>query len=169
MDRLRPGRLTDLMRTVILLTATIMAGVMSGVFFTYSNSVLPGLRQVDDRTFVHTMQRINVAIVNPWFLLTFLGTLVFAGLAAVLHLQTGALPWIVAAFGLYLAQLIITFSVNVPLNNQLDAASLVEAAVARVQFEAAWVRWNHLRTVASLGAFISLVIAVAVAQDPTHR
>ena len=149
------------MRTVILLAATIMAGVMSGVFFTYSNSVLPGLRQVDDRAFVHTMQRINVAIVNPWFLVTFLGTIVLAGLAAVLHLHTGALPWIVAGFVLYLAQLIITFSINIPLNNQLDAASLADAAAARAQFEAAWVRWNLVRTFASVVAFLSLVIAVS--------
>ena len=28
---------------------------------------------VDDRTFVHTMQQVNLAIVNPVFLATFLG------------------------------------------------------------------------------------------------
>ena len=149
------------MRSVILLTTTIMAGLMAGLFFTYANSVLPGLRQTDDRTFVHAMQRMNVAIVNPWFLLPFLGTVVLAGLAAVLHLHSGALPWIVAGFVLYLAQLIITFSLNIPLNNQLDAASLVDATAARAQFEAAWIRWNYVRTVVVLGSFASLVIAVS--------
>ena len=34
---------------------------------------MPGLARTDDRTFVHAMQEMNVAIVNPVFLLSFLG------------------------------------------------------------------------------------------------
>ena len=33
------------------------------------------LAGTDDRTFIEVMQRINVAIVNPWFLISFLGSI----------------------------------------------------------------------------------------------
>jgi uncharacterized membrane protein len=45
-------------------------------------SVMPGLRRTDDRTFVSAMQRINVAILNGWFMLSFFGALVVMAVAA---------------------------------------------------------------------------------------
>jgi uncharacterized membrane protein len=59
-----------------------------------------GLRQADARTFVDAMQRINVAIINAWFMVCFVGAPVLILLAAALHLdddRRAALPWIVAA------------------------------------------------------------------------
>ena len=50
------------MKTFALLLATITTGLMSGVYASYAFSVMPGLRGVDDRTFVDVMQRFNVAI-----------------------------------------------------------------------------------------------------------
>jgi uncharacterized membrane protein len=67
------------MKTIALLLATITTGLMSGVYASYAFSVMPGLRGADDRTFVDVMQRFNVAILNGWFLLCFLGGLVFGG------------------------------------------------------------------------------------------
>ena len=37
------------------------------------------LAGTDDRTFVEVMQRINVVIVNPWFLISFLGSIAAHG------------------------------------------------------------------------------------------
>jgi uncharacterized membrane protein len=105
------------------------------------------------------MQNINVAIVNPWFMAHFLGALVFTALAAALHAPRdgrSVLPWILAALALYLVAIVVTFAVSVPLNNQLEAARGVDTAdglaAARAQFEAAWVRWNVVRSAASTGA-----------------
>src|ERR1041384_437612 len=118
------------METIRALTLGVTAltlGVMAGVFFTFSNSIMPALARSDDRTFVEAMQKINVVIVNGRFLLFFVGALVAAGIAAALHLTAGSrrvLPWLVLAFALYLAVIIITGTVNIPLNNQLNAASL---------------------------------------------
>src|SRR6478752_2811705 len=86
---------------------------------------MPALRTADDRTFVTTMQRINVAIVNAWFLICFVGSLALLAAAAVVHLPAGhrtVLPWVVAAFVLYLVVFVVTRAINIPLNNQLDAA-----------------------------------------------
>jgi uncharacterized membrane protein len=158
------------MRTLVLLLATIASGLMAGVLFTYTNSVLPGLHAAEDRSFVDAMQRMNVAILNGWFLILFLGTMVLSAVALALHLgpeQRAALPWIIAGAALYAATLVITFAVNVPLNNALDAAgppgSIADFAAVRAAFETNWVSWNLVRTVASTAAFASLACALVKA------
>jgi uncharacterized membrane protein len=155
------------MRTLVLLLATIASGLMAGLFFTYANSVLPGLHAAEDRSFVDAMQRINMAILNGWFLALFLGTMLLSVVALVLQLgaeQRAALPWIAAGVGLYAATLIITFVVNVPLNNALDAAgppsSIADFAAVRAAFEAKWVSWNLVRMLTSTAAFTSLAVAL---------
>jgi uncharacterized membrane protein len=119
-----------------------------------------GLGRADDRTFVEAMQRINVAILNGWFGAAFGGALVLAVLAVVLNLHRSPLLWVVAALVLYLAAVVITMAVNVPLNNALDAAGLPDQpaylAAARHAFESSWVRWNIVRTVASTAGFACL-------------
>jgi uncharacterized membrane protein len=80
--------------------------------------------------------------------------------AAALHLPEQGrtvLPWIAAAFVLYLVVVIITGTVNVPLNDELAAAGdpdrIASLAAARDHFEAAWVRWNIVRALVSAAAF----------------
>ncbi|GAA2897515.1 DUF1772 domain-containing protein [Streptosporangium fragile] len=157
----------ELLRSATLLAATITTGLMAGLFYAYACSVMPGLRRTDDRTFVGTMQSINVAILNGWFAVCFVGALPATGAAAGLHLHRegrAALPWTVAAFVLYAATLAVTAAVNVPLNNALDAAGepgrVADLAAVRESFEARWVRWNLVRTVTSVAAFACLVRAL---------
>ena len=149
------------------MAATLTTGLMAGLFYAYACSVMPGLRRTDDRTIVAVMQRINVAIVNGWFLVVFLGALVLAGLAAVLHLGARpVLPWIVAGLVLYAATLAVTFGVNIPLNNALDAAGdpdeIADPAAVRERFEVRWVRWNVVRAVTSTAAFGCLAWALVL-------
>lgn len=153
-------------RTAALVAATITMGLMAGLFYAYAMSVMPGLRATDDRTFIHAMQRINVAILNGWFALGFAGAAVFTLLAGLLHLGSDgrpALPWIVAAFVLYVVQYAITFGVNVPLNNALNAAGdpdrIADPAAVRERFEASWVRWNIARAVVCTAALACLALA----------
>jgi len=150
----------ETIRTLTLAVTTLATGVLAGVFFTFSNSIMPALGRSDDRTFVEAMQKINVAIVNGRFLLFFIGALIATAVAAALHLTAGsrrALPWLLAAFALSLAVIIISGTVNIPLNDKLAAASLTDASAAREAFEAVWVRWNLARTALSFGAFIAAV------------
>jgi uncharacterized membrane protein len=155
------------LRGAALVAATITLGLSAGLFYTYSASVMLGLGRSDDRTFVQAMQNINVAIINPWFMAHFLGAVVFTAIAAALHIPRDGrpvLPWIVAALVCYLVAIVVTFAVNVPLNNQLEAARGVDTAeglaAARAQFEAAWVRWNIVRTVGSTGALATIAWAL---------
>ena len=158
----------DFFREATLLAATGGMGLMAGVFAIFSNAIMPGLRDTDDRTFVAGFQSIDRAIINPLFMTTFFGTLIATGVAAGLHGQDdhrGPLPWISTAFVLYLAVVVITIAVNVPLNDAIKAAGLPNGVAAlaavRGQFhEARWVRWNAVRTVMTVGAFGSLLGAL---------
>ncbi|MPZ79328.1 MAG: DUF1772 domain-containing protein [Actinophytocola sp.] len=140
--------------------ATIAAGLIAGLFYAYACSVMPGLARGDDKTFVEGMRGINVAIVNGWFMLSFLGAPLLAAAAGLLHLRSGpTLWWIVAAFGCLVAMLVITGVVNIPLNNALEAGRDSYAEL-RERFEASWVRWNVLRAVVSSAGFGCLVGAL---------
>src|SRR4051812_9813929 len=65
--------MTANLRGPLLVVAAVVAGLQAGTFFTWSTGVMPGLARVDDRTFIDAMQQMNVAIVNPVFIATFLG------------------------------------------------------------------------------------------------
>jgi len=160
----------EIARTAALIIATLTVGLFAGVFAIYANAIMPGLRRTDDRTFVGAFQAIDTAIINPLFLMTFLGGLVFTGIAAVLHLGEdfrAVLPWIVVAFVLYLAVVVITVAVNVPLNDGIKAAGepdrIADLARVREQFnEARWVGWNLFRALTATVAFGCLAWALVL-------
>ena len=159
----------DVLQTVALIAATMTMGIMAGIFGLYAHTIMPGLRRTDDRTFIGAFQSIDRAIINPWFMAGgFLGALIFTGLAALLHIggdEGAALPWIVVAFVLYLAVVIVTIAVNVPLNNEIKAAGdpdrIADVGAVRKRFdEARWARWNVLRAVATTAALGCLAWAL---------
>jgi uncharacterized membrane protein len=153
----------DFWRAATLIAATLTTGLMAGLFYAFSVAVMPGLARSDDRTFVGGMQGINRAILNGWFMLCFLGALIFAALATFFHLRGGAtraLPWIIAGLVLYVVVLVITFALNIPLNNALDAAGNADPAGTREHFEATWVALNHVRTIVNTAAFGSFLWAL---------
>lgn len=139
----------------LLWLATMTIGLMAGLFFAFSVSVMPGLAKADDRTFIASMQGINRAIQNGAFGSVFFGSFVFTGAAALLQLKEGrraALRWTIAALGLYVVAVVITMGVNVPLNNKLDAAgdvaAMADAAGVRAAFEDPWNAAHLPRTLA---------------------
>ncbi|TYC68245.1 DUF1772 domain-containing protein, partial [Streptomyces sp. CB01881] len=142
----------ELSRVIALVAATITTGLSAGLFYAYACSVMPGLRGTEDRTFIEVMQRINVAILNGWFLLGFAGALVATAAAVALHLPADGhrvLPATVAALVFYGASLVVTRVINIPLNDALAAAGepgrIAEPGAVRGRFEARWVRWNVAR------------------------
>ena len=163
---------TTYLRGASLMTATMSIAFVAAVFVFYSNTITPGLRSTDHRTFVGAFQSIDEAIVNPLFLgCGFLGALVLTALAGALHLrgsqQWSVLPWIIAAFILYLAAFVITLAVNVPFNDDLKAAGdpdqIADLGEVREQFkESTWVAWNHVRSVAGAIAFGCLAWALVL-------
>lgn len=166
-QRVRGGGL----RTGILIMATMTTGLTAGVFVDWSNTIMPGLSSVDDRTFVAAFRALDAAITNPLFLgLGFMGALLFTGLSAALHRRAGQRPvltWVGAALVCYLVAFVITLGVHEPLNETFRTAgepdSDAEFAAARAQLdEAMWTAWNTVRAVASTIAFGCLTWALVI-------
>jgi uncharacterized membrane protein len=146
----------------VLVASVLCSGLVAGLFAAFAYSVMPGLRRADDRTVVVAMQRINVAIVNPLFLVLFFGGLVVA-IAAWWTLRGHALaPWALAAAVLYSAAVMITIAVNVPLNDALAAAGSTDFASARAAFEQRWVVANLVRAVVHCAGFATIVVGIVV-------
>ncbi|NID08576.1 anthrone oxygenase family protein [Fibrivirga algicola] len=155
--------------TITLLFATVCVGLMAGLFFAYSFSVMPALSQLDDHQYLSTMQSINRAIQNPAFFTAFFGALLALPLATYLThtTQSGT-----TAFWLLLAATIVygvgvflvTVVGNIPINEALDALDLTSApkeslSSQRQLFETRWVTLNFVRTACSLAAFLCSLLA----------
>lgn len=151
----------------VLVAATVGNGLLAGVFFGFGCGVVPGLRRVDDRSFVTVVRAVNLSIVNGLFLLVFLGAPIVTVAATALHLDASgqeALPWLISGLVLALLSFAVTVAVNVPLNNRIGTAPIdgdTRLRQARDGFERRWNRWNHVRTVASTAALVVLAIGLA--------
>lgn len=159
----------EILGVIVLVVAVVATGLLAGLFYGFTVAVMPGLARASGRTFVETMQRINVAILRPSFFLTFLGAPALALIAVLLHFgeaQRVALPWLIAGLAANIATLAITAAVNVPLNNALDSAGPPDQSTdvdsVRHGFERRWVRWNTIRTATSVLGFVLLVVALLV-------
>jgi uncharacterized membrane protein len=154
----------------LLGAATVAMGLIAGFFYAYACSVMIGLARVDDHTFVATMQSINATVRNAGFAPSFFGALLLTGAAAAAQARTGrrrpAVVWILGALALYVAAFGVTMGVSVPLNDELaragDPDRIADLAAVRDRYEAPWVTWNIVRTVASTAALACLSRALVL-------
>ncbi len=166
----------DTLRAAVLVLAIMTTGLTAGVFVDWSNTVMPGLSDVDDRTFVEAFRALDAAITNPLFLgVEFTGALLLTGLAVALHHRKEYRPrfvWTLVALGFYLVGLMITFGVHEPLNQKLRDAGNPEtaadyAAARAVLEESMWTAWNTVRALTTTIAFGCLAVALAI--QPRRR
>ena len=152
--------------TAVVAAAVVCNGLLAGTFFAFTCAIVPGLRRVDDRTYVTAFRAINQAILNSWFLAVFLGAPVLAAVAAVLWPGAAVGRWLVV-IGLVcaIATLAITVAVNVPLNRRLDAAATrtdEDVAAARRGFERRWNAAHLVRTLTGIAATAFLAVGVVL-------
>lgn len=144
-----------------LTVATILTGLFAGFFLTYSASVVLGLAQVDDLTYVRSFQAINATIRNAAFAVFFFGcvpSIVWA-LAANRSGGRGTTTLLGVALAACAAVVAITFAGSVPLNNELATYADLDAtnaAVARDDFESTWNTLNLLRSILAVGGLIAI-------------
>lgn len=119
------------------------------------------LAQLPPAAGLDAMQRINVSIVNPLFLVVFLGTTLLSLVIAVI---TAAVPdqgWLFGASLSYLVGVFgVTMARHVPLNNALAAASERDGAARWPAYVTVWRRWNHVRVVAAIGATAAFAVGL---------
>src|SRR5688572_7893361 len=63
-------------RYMLLIITTTITGLMAGLFYAWSISVTPGIGRLGDKEYLASFQAMNRAIVNPVFLICFLGAAV---------------------------------------------------------------------------------------------
>ena len=144
------------------------SGLMAGLFYAYACSVNPGLGRLSDAGYLAAMQSINRAILNPVFLIVFMGAVIILPVGAYrIFERPAALPFylLLAASIVYIVGVFgVTMAGNVPLNDRLDAFNLSTAAPEaltrmRAEFEGPWNAWNLVRTVAAILAFLLAALA----------
>lgn len=155
-----------MIENIIFVVAGTLTALIAGLLYAYTCSVNLGLGRLKDEEYLKAMQSINAAIVNPLFMLSFLGAPIFLLLAMFLNFsQLGRFTFLLAAFIVYIIGVLgITFARNVPLNNRLaefdiSSASLEEIAKTRVWYEKPWNRWHTIRTIAATIAVALIFIA----------
>jgi uncharacterized membrane protein len=155
----------DLLLFASVLASAIGSALIAGLFFAFSVSIMPALARRPPAEGLAAMQAINVVIVNPLFLLVFLGT----GVTCLAVLGLAVSPWrassalFVAGAVLYLVgSLLLTMAINVPMNNALvdKRAWTDDGAAYWALYLSRWTAWNHVRTVASLAALIALMLGL---------
>jgi len=158
---------------IIVLTVTATA-LMAGLFYSWSVSVTNGLALLPDETYLAAFQSMNRAILNPAFLVCFLGTAVLLPVTAYLHYHQSISPRFVfftaAAICYLIGVMGITMFGNVPLNEMLDAfdltnASKEELAEFRAKFEGPWNGLHSIRTFAAILSIILVAIACVAPHD----
>ncbi|RFU84580.1 DUF1772 domain-containing protein [Streptomyces triticagri] len=154
-------------RAGILFLSIIVTGLLAGVFADWSNTIMPGLGDLDDRTFVLAFQSLDDAINNPLFLGAFTVAPLLIALCAVLQVRAGQRPvlwWILGGLLCYLVVAVITFGVHLPLNEDIGDAGVPQSAAAAAEArelldESAWTAWNTVRALAATLSFGCLVLA----------
>ena len=153
---------------LIVAIAITGSGVVTGLLFAFSNFVMRALKDLPTEHGMFAMQRINETIINPIFLIFFLGTtvlcLIITGISALelgapghAYFLAGAVTYLLGPFG-------ITMLFNVPLNNILAETALTESAKAWPMYRKKWQRWNHIRTY--MGILSVFLLALGLAGAP---
>ncbi|WP_343524870.1 anthrone oxygenase family protein [Pedobacter sp.] len=155
------------LKTLVLLLGTVSTALISGLFYAYSCSVMPGLARLSDLSFLQAMQSINRAILNPLFFISFMGTLIILPISVWFFKEQPAVFYLLLAACLvyFCAVFLVTLMGNVPLNNLLDGADLGKLDASglrslREKFEPRWNLYHRIRTIAS---FICLILVAYAA------
>lgn len=146
--------------------AAIGSGLMAGLFFVFSVTIMSALGKLPAAAGIAAMQSINSTILSPLFLAAFMGTAllcVVIAVVAVLNWSHPASPWLVTGALIYAAgTFLVTIIFNVPMNDALASATpdSSEAASLWTRYLSVWTGWNHVRTVTSTAALVTFIQAL---------
>lgn len=160
-------------KIIILFLTILITGLSAGFFYAWEVSVIPGTKQISDRSYLEAMQTINRAILNPAFLVVFTGTLLLLVISSYMQYRASVNLSFWFMLGATLAYATGTFGVtmsgNVPMNETLDALDLASQTADglrdfRGSFERRWNQLHSIRTVFSVLSFGLSLLAAFVAK-----
>jgi uncharacterized membrane protein len=162
------------LQNIFYFLSLFFSGLIAGLLFSYSCSVNLGLKSLANNEYLKAMQSINLAIQNPFFLISFIGLLlVFPFSTYVLYraqtatsfylLHTAMIIYFIGVFG-------ITMFCNVPLNNQLakfpiSSACINDISTMRKNYEKPWNTYHTIRTIASIISFGLTILSIIKQKD----
>ncbi|MGO8177263.1 anthrone oxygenase family protein [Rhizobium leguminosarum] len=160
------------MRSTVLglsVTSVVFSGAIFGFFYAWVCSTMWGLDRADPRVAIAAMQAMNASVRNAVFFPAFFLTPAVLGLTAAAAYFSGpgaAAFWFGAAAAVYLVfGLMLTFTVNVPMNEALAATAVPDdIAAARDiwrDYSQRWQVWNQARALASGIALTFAALGVA--------
>lgn len=152
-----------------LIAATLLCSLVAGFVLAFAAVVMPGIRSLADGEQLRAFRVMDRVIQDnqPLFLLVWVGSVAALVAAAALGLArldgTDRLLLVAALLVYLLGVQVPTVSVNIPLNNTVQALHLAamdeaELAAARRAFERRWIWWNSFRTVCASLASVLLMI-----------
>ncbi len=154
--------------TIILAFSILFTGLMSGIFFTWTNAVTPGIGKLSDLGYLNALQSMNRVILNAGFRIVFIGAVIAVALVPLFYYNAfpNYLFWIfIAVFVIYwVGAFGVTFLGNIPLNRMLDntdleTISIENAKTLRIAIESKWNNLNLIRTISSGISFLVLVVS----------
>ena len=157
------------LQTTIQVIAVVLAGLAAGLFYSWDCAIVGGLGNLPDNQYLAAFQSINREILNPYFFMSFMGSLILLPVAAWMTYKTGntaAFYFMLAAAILYVVGVFgVTIGGNVPLNDMVDKFDIGNASAEaikamRIKFEANWNSLQHIRTYAAIFAFIAAAISL---------
>lgn len=155
-------------RLLVSLTfvSALGTGLIAGLFFAFSSFVMTALSRLPSEQGIAAMQSINVAVLNPVFGTVFMGTALTSLTLTILAFfrwgEEGAVYLLIGGLLYVGGSFFVTIICNVPLNDVLAAVdpSSSAGAEAWTRYIASWTAWNHVRTLASLAALASFILAL---------
>eukprot|EP00756_Hemistasia_phaeocysticola_P010249 Hpha_TRINITY_DN15001_c0_g1::TRINITY_DN15001_c0_g1_i5::g.124134::m.124134 len=152
------------LQTMLMLCATVGSGMLCGLYYIFSTCVMPALDQQSAHSAIETMNAINVIIVNPSFMVIFMGTPIVC-LALLVQFcinRSGkeaynARDWfvLIGCLALLFGEFGVTVTQNVPRNDKLAVYGNGETegqndGQAWKEYYQPWVFWNTVRAWFSL-------------------
>ncbi len=142
-------------------------GLVAGILFAFSTSVMKALSRLPSAQGIAAMQSINIAVINPLFMGAFFGTAAASVLVVIFSLlrwnEAEAVYLISGGLVYLIGTILVTMAFNVPRNDALAAVDPQSADGAGLwaNYVTSWTAWNHLRAAAALAAAILLTFALS--------
>lgn len=142
---------------------------MSGIFFTWTNAVKPGIGKLDNITYLNAFKSMNKVILNPLFFIVFILPILTIPISTYLSFDSTKnyvfelllISSIIYFTGVFL----VTVLGNIPINELLDRTDLnklsqKELDTFRKKIENKWNKFNLVRVLTSFISFLLLTICL---------
>lgn len=158
----------DFLLPYLAVAAIAGAGMVTGLLFAFSNFIMRALAELPPEHGMLAMQQVNEKIINPLFILFFMGTPLLCLVIAIHSLfnldNPNAVLLLTGCTGYLIGPLGITVCCNVPLNNKLAEVKPAQGPTVWSNYQVRWQRWNHIRTYIGLISIILMCLGLARAR-----